>query len=215
MIKLHYGGSDHFFEEKDILYPGLHYSRLCNIESDINQHLPTLKLYGQKCKTITEMGVRYGCSTWAFIEAKPEKLNCYDITIEPFKPSEPFVKKICNDYKIKYNFFIADSIQTDIEITDLLFIDTLHTYNQLICELTKHSKNVNKYIILHDTTLFGYSDEYVYEHASEIVKKSTIHKRGLMEAVNDFISSDKNWSIHEVFTHNNGLTILKNNAINE
>ena len=81
MIELNYGGNIHLFNEEDILEPLKHYNRLCQIPSDINLHLPTLKLYGEKCSTITEMGVRYGCSTWAFIEAKPKKLNCCDNAI--------------------------------------------------------------------------------------------------------------------------------------
>lgn len=79
MIKLHYGGRDIFFEENEILTPGLHYSRMCQIQSDINEHLPVLKRYAEECRTVTEMGVRFACSTWAFIEGKPKSLTCIDI----------------------------------------------------------------------------------------------------------------------------------------
>ena len=88
MIKLHYGGMDHFFNEEDVITPGKHYEKLCDIRSDINEHLPTLKRYASECKTVTEMGVRYACSTWAFLEARPEKITCYDIDYAPFKPSD-------------------------------------------------------------------------------------------------------------------------------
>ena len=43
------------------------------------------------------------------------------------------------------------------EKTDLLFIDTLHTYTQLTKELELHSKNVNKYMLLIRSILFNYS----------------------------------------------------------
>ncbi len=42
------------------------YNNLCNEKSDINEHLPTLKRYAEKCDHITEMGVRSVVSTWAF-----------------------------------------------------------------------------------------------------------------------------------------------------
>lgn len=209
MIKLHYGGRDHHLNEEDVYIPNLHYQNLCNIPSDINEHLPVLKKYAEECFHVTEMGVRYACSTWAFIEAKPKKLVCYDIDYKPFEPSEKIIKKMCGNYGIEFEFILADCLKIDIEKTDLLFIDTLHTYNQLISELNKHSKNVNKYIILHDTTLFGYNDEHIYGHASDLVKNTQTEKSGLIIAIDDFISQNTDWIIHETFINNNGLTILK------
>lgn len=210
MIKLHYGGGDRYFNEQDVLIPNLHYQTLCNIPSDINEHLPVLKKYAEECEHITEMGVRYACSTWAFIEAKPKKLLCYDIDYKPFEPSEQIIKKMCENYEIEFEFILGDCLKLDIEKTDLLFIDTLHTYNQLILELNKHSKNVNKYIILHDTTLFGHNDEYVYGHASDLVKNSETKKFGLIPAIDDFIKENTDWIVFESHSNNNGLTILKN-----
>jgi hypothetical protein len=209
MIKLHYGGVDHFFNEEDILSPGKHYEKLCNISSDINEHLPTLKRYASECKTVTEMGVRFACSTWAFLEGKPEKLNCYDINYEFFRPSEYLLNKMSELYNVEFEFITADSLKTDIENTDLLFIDTLHRYEQLIGELNKHHKNINKYIILHDTTLFEHRDEELYEHASDIVKNTNSDKKGLSVAIDDFLSNNKNWQVKEVYTNCNGLTILE------
>jgi hypothetical protein len=209
MIKLHYGGYDHEFNEEDVLTPGKHYEKLCNIGSDINEHLPTLKKYASQCKTVTEMGVRFACSTWAFLEGKPEKLTCYDINYEFFRPSSDLLNKMSELYNVKFEFITADSLKTDIENTDLLFIDTLHRYSQLIGELNKHHKNVNKFIILHDTTTFANVDEGLYDHASDIVKNKETHKQGLLLALNEFMSENKEWVIEEVFTNNNGLTVLK------
>jgi hypothetical protein len=47
----------------------------------------------------------------------------------------------------------------EIERTDMLFIDTWHKYGQLSEELRMHSPNVDKYIVLHDTTSYEYRDE--------------------------------------------------------
>ena len=209
MTKLHYGGTDLSFTEEDILIPGNHYYALCNISSDINEHLPTLKRYAEECDSITEMGVRFACSTWAFIEAKPNKITCMDIRYDFFEPSEKYVKSACENYGIEFRWITGDSLKTEIEETDLLFIDTLHTYVQLSGELKMHSKKVSKYIILHDTTTFGYSNESIYGHASEIVKNSHSEKTGLMAAIEEFISENDYWRIKESYTNNNGLTILE------
>ena len=40
--------------------------------SDINEHVPTLLEYGQKCDHITEMGVRWIISTWVWLACAPK-----------------------------------------------------------------------------------------------------------------------------------------------
>ena len=57
----------------------IRYQYLCDHASDINQHLPTLREYGEKVDHITEFGVRSGVSTVAFLHAHPKQLISYDI----------------------------------------------------------------------------------------------------------------------------------------
>lgn len=178
--------------------------------SDINEHMETLYKYGLECDHITEMGVRYGCSTWAFLKSNPQKMISYDISYH----DRNIINEILNitkEYNINYHFILADVLQIEIEKTDLLFIDTLHTYNQLTNELNQHASKVNKFIILHDTELFGSVDESIYSHASNIIKNINISKTGLINALNDFLKSEngKNWKIKETFKNNNGLSILE------
>ncbi len=213
MIELNYGGINRHFNEEDITKSGLHYTTLCGIPSDINEHLPTLKRYTEECDIVTEMGVRFGCSTWAFIEGKPKELTCIDISKINFEPSEKYVKQLCEEYKIDFNWVTGDSLKIEIENTELLFIDTLHNYNQLIGELRRHESKVSKYIILHDTVTFGMRDEGIYDNSSDIIKNMAKDKVGLIAAVQDFLQENKNWSIKEVYHNNNGLTVL--NRINE
>jgi len=178
------------------------------IPSDINEHIHTLYNYGQECKHITEMGVRWVSSTWAFLYSKPNKLISYDIVRhENINEVEELSKKNELDFK----FIEADVLKVEIEPTELLFIDTLHTYNQLIRELMLHGEKVSKYIILHDTTTFGFKDEINHETKSDIVKDLPTDKEGLVKAVMDFLISPQgfDWVIHESYNNNNGLTILK------
>jgi cephalosporin hydroxylase len=182
---------------------------MCSIDSDINEHLPTLKLYASECKTVTEMGVRFACSTWAFIEAKPKNLTCIDIDYSSFEPSDKYVRLMCDNYGINFNWITGDSLKLDMENTDLLFIDTLHTYKQLLGELNRYESKVSKYIILHDTTTFGHRNEDIYEHSSDIIKNEEVSKFGLIPAMDDFLLTNKSWVRKEVYSNNNGLTILK------
>lgn len=179
-----------------------------NTSSDINEHINTLYQYAKDCSHITEMGVRWVSSTWPLIYSNPKKMISYDV-IRDNNIDE--VIELAKEYNIDYEFIQNDVLNITIEPTELLFIDTLHTYNQLFLELKKHSENVSKYIILHDTNTFGNVDESIYNHASDIVKSISSEKSGLVSAVNDFLQTDngKKWSIKEIFTNNNGLTILK------
>lgn len=52
-------------------------------------------------------------------------------------------------------FIQASTLDIEIDETDLLFIDTQHTYAQLIAELRKHHSKVRRWIALHDTMIFG------------------------------------------------------------
>lgn len=180
---------------------------LKNTPSDINEHLQTLMDYSKECDHVTEFGVRWVVSTWAFI-VYPKRIIFYDIK---YDINIEELKNITKEYDIDFEYRISDVLHTEIEQTDLLFIDTLHRYNQLYLELTIHNKKVNKYIILHDTTLFGHMDEGLYSHASDIVKNNFTSKNGLKQAINDFLETDdgKNWIVFREYINNNGLTILK------
>jgi hypothetical protein len=182
-----------------------------NTPSDINEHLDTLLNLANECRHITEMGVRTVSSTWALVCSKAEKIISYDIKKNT---NVDKVINLCNEYSINYFFHENDVLKVEIESTDFLFIDTLHTYNQLTKELELHSNKVSKYIVLHDTTHFGRVDEIIYSHASDIIKKTEVKKQGLMTAVEDFLSTElgKSWEIFEIYTNNNGLTILKNKS---
>ena len=182
---------------------------LKNTPSDIYEHLQTLLDYSKECKHIIEFGVRWVVSTWCFILYSNKTIS-YDVK---YHPNIEELKNVTLEYNINFEYRLEDVLKTDIEQTDLLFIDTLHRYNQLIMELHKHSKKVNKYIILHDTTLFGLGDESLYDHASDIIKDQRVSKQGLKNAINDFLETEdgKNWFILKEYTNNNGLTILKRN----
>jgi len=198
------------------------FSKLCKLQFehsllygrgivDINEHLETLRKYASKCKHVTEMGTRFAISTYALLIAKPEKVISIDLNYHFFKPYEKEILNFANLCNTNFQFIEGDVLKMDIEETDLLFIDTLHTYNQLSKELRKHEKNVKKWICLHDTITFGEKDEDFYKNGeiSEFIKNEKIEKQGLYNALSDFLAENKNWIIKEHFTNNNGFTIIE------
>jgi hypothetical protein len=178
---------------------------------DINEHLPTLRKYASMCDHVTEMGTRFAISIYAFLIAKPKKVVSIDMNYHFFIPYEKEINDFALECGTPFQFIEGDVLKMDIEKTDMLFIDTLHTYNQLSKELRRHEKNVNKWIVAHDTVTFGTADEKFYKNGkvSDEIAKQKVRKKGLYTALTDFLEENKHWKIKEHFTNNNGLTIIE------
>ena len=159
------------------------FDRLCRTESDINEHGVTLRDLSARANRVTEFGVRTGRSTTFFLAGRPQTLQSFDI--DPAVDIQPILKFV--PVATDFQFVLADSRQVGIDITDLLFIDTEHTYEHLTTELTRHCNRVTRRIALHDTVF-----------APE-----------LLQAANDFVAENSEWQILQHYDNNNGLTILE------
>jgi hypothetical protein len=156
--------------------------------SDVNEHIAVMHKYADECEHITEFGVRTGVSTWAWLASRAKTIRCYDIenVINNLEHHIQSSKDTRKDFTFKQADTIADGFE--IEPTDLLFIDTDHTYKQCSKELQMHGNKARKYIIFHDTIICGHE---------------------LIRAIDEFLENNKNWKRKEVFSNNNGLTILE------
>jgi hypothetical protein len=208
------------------------YKRLCDEPSDINEHLPTLRLYASKCARVCELGVRGVVSTVALACGLAEspyttneditpakKLYLYDIMpeIDLSRIEEGCFSKGINIYD---NFGVNDlDTNHDEDVYDMLFIDTAHNYPHCYEELCKFGKQTERYILLHDTTIDGITSEYMrlkcepqhYDHFVSLYKnKYSVDdfKKGLQFAIDRWLAENPDWKIRKVYTNNNGLTIL-------
>tara|TARA_R110000796_G_scaffold187164_3_gene304076 strand:+ start:1030 stop:1614 length:585 start_codon:yes stop_codon:yes gene_type:complete len=180
---------------------------IANHPSDINEHIPTIIKYGQKCNHITEMGVRGIISTWGWLASNPQNLISYDIQ-DP-KTWESDIQNVYDTaeaYGIDFKFNLANVLEIEIEETDLLFLDTWHSYKQLTSELKLHASKVKKYICFHDTTSYATRDETSYEEWGDEWKAEGI---GIWKAIEEFLESNPEWVLEKRFTNNNGFTIIK------
>jgi hypothetical protein len=141
------------------------------MKNDIVLHLPILEYYATKCNTVTEFGVRHGQSTIAFLSGLPKngKLISYDIE------ETPFVKWLKKQNK-SWEFQLKDSLKAIIEITDMIFFDTVHTYEQLIQELNIHASKAKKYLAFHDSQVSGIEkaiNEFLEKKTCKIIYKTS------------------------------------------
>jgi hypothetical protein len=175
----------------------MHYESVCENDSDIRDHCPTLALLASSCDHVTELGSRTGVSTTALLYAQPRDLVCYDL--EP-RPEFDNLYRFTGRTRLALN--TADSREVTIAETDLLFIDTCHVYEQTACELSRHAAKVRKYIALHDTTTFG-------EHGE------LPGSRGIWPAIAEFLARRPEWELLARFHNNNGLTVLVRSGAGE
>lgn len=166
------------------------YDTACRTNTDIHQHLPVLRSLAAQCGHVTEMGVRTAQSTIALLSAQPKVLVSYDIVDCPAARA-----LLPHRGQTEFSFVVGDSREITIEPTELLFIDTLHIYDQLKVELERHASKVSRWIVLHDTTTFG-------EHGEVRGTK------GLWRAVEEFLELGE-FKLAERRTNNNGLTTLE------
>jgi hypothetical protein len=194
------------------------YESLCRTPSDINEHLPTLFKYATECESIIELGVRGCISSWAFVNGllynnkikKEILLN----DIRPCDINELLISTSNIEIEVSYQWI--NDLDLPIKHNyDMTFIDTWHVYGQLKRELDKYSKITNKYIVMHDTTIDGVVGETIRNrwNAEEQSRETgfTVEEIncGLEKAISEFLSNNKNWVVKEIFTNNNGLTILE------
>lgn len=175
----------------------------CNTRSDINEHMPTLKLIADQCDHIVEMGTRGIFSSYGFLSGLPKTLICIDYKHPSYYGGDlDLLEKIAEENGVEFEFIEADTRKIEIGKTDLLFIDTLHSYRQLKEELRLHGNKATKYLIFHDVVSFANRDE---DHDEPTIDG----KVGLMPAINEFLESNDHWKIQSVYQNNNGLLIMK------
>lgn len=207
------------------------YTKLCNIPSDINEHLPILYKYSSECNSVFETGVRGCVSSYAFAYGllnNPDKQTPKHLLLNDLTECDigVFLQKTLN-LPIDIKYIWKSNLTIDLEQTfDLTFIDTFHVYGQLKRELDKFSKCTNKYIIMHDTTIDGvlgeakrkggYGNRYYSNNKMDELSSITnipVNEilNGLWPAIEEFLVANPSWSLKERLTNNNGLTILEKN----
>ena len=185
--------------------------------SSFNEHVYTLCDYARRSRSVCEMGVAQGTSTAGLVAglyrngAEEKRLLCIDMD----DCSQVPALLLASELGIDAQFKRSNSAAIDIPAVDLLFIDTWHCYGHLRRELARHHGQVRSWIILHDTAIDGYRGESV-RMGHDLIEMAKISGysideiyRGLGFAIEEFLSEHQEWQVERIFSHNNGLTILR------
>jgi len=182
--------------------------------SDIVEHLPLLRELASRCEHVTEFGCRRANgSTVALLAGQPSRFVTWDINPWAIVSQQMADLLACgaNDGvwtgkvgRTQFEPRVGDTLAiAPIEPTDLLFIDSLHTYAQLFAELMRHVSPgarplpVRKWIAFHDTVTFGQTGE-------------DGKAPGLRAAIWHFQKQSMPlWGVKLDLPNNNGLTVLE------
>lgn len=159
------------------------YQQRCRTGHNIDQHLPTLRQYAERCQRVTEFGTDIGFSTCAFLAAAPKSVDCYDI----IRTAEvDLLADLCPSETV-FRFHQKDTREATIKPTDLLFIDTIHTYWQVTEELQRHARKVRRYLIFHDI----------------------VSNPDIVPAINEYMECHPWWKLEEWLTNQSGLAVYR------
>lgn len=162
----------------------------CATPSDINEHCNRLMEIASGCDHVTEFSVRTGSSTTALMAGKPKMLVSYDVN-----PIPTHLKPMADSNGVDFHGIQANPLDLPpVMQTDLLFIDTFHTYKQLSAELKLHGNQSRRWIVMHDTIIYGFAGEDGQD--------------GLLKAIGEFLNDNPEWAASEHHANNNGLTVL-------
>lgn len=185
--------------------------------SDIHEHIPVLKALAKECSSVVEIGTGSRISTWGLLmglsENKAPSRSYIEVESKnPLLEKLYLTKRISLENGIRYKYLPTSDINFELEEpVEMLFIDGVHTYCHLTHQLQKLSPKVSKYIAMHDTSPpWGYKDDTDYNgDFSEFPPSIDRTKRGLSQAVEDFLAMNPGWILSERRMNNHGLTVIK------
>jgi len=158
--------------------------------ADINEHLPFLFRLAGTCSHITEMGTGSMRSTAAFLASKPAVFRSYDLK-KPARLAE--MEALGRAAGVDVRLITADVRQIEIEPTELLFIDTWHVESQVEIELRLHADKASRYLVFHDTEIFGERGE-------------SLGHRGIWYGIQKYMREHSEWKLIHHAPYNHGLT---------
>jgi hypothetical protein len=158
---------------------------------DLEKHAGTIIGLASKCEHVTEVTKRKESSAF-LVSSKAKKI----VTIQEEK--DAWTDGLISAAKAEgvdwQHTYQSLNTTPDIEETDMLFIDSRHNYSRLSRELRRYSPLVKRFIVIHDTALYG--------------KQGDDGGMGMIQAIKDWMIESPDWFIAYHTGEQYGLTVL-------
>jgi hypothetical protein len=164
-------------------------------EGDFSSHFPAIEALAKHCDHVTDLGNRdYDLA--ALAGGEPKRIVSYSMVQQSaiFWRLEALAKEK-KDFSVLIRH--TDSLECNIEETDLLFIKTYHTAERLRAELARHADKVRRYIVIPTSETFG--------------RRAADGKPGMKIALIDFMHKNREWSVIYNNPEQHGLMVLSKN----
>jgi predicted O-methyltransferase YrrM len=182
-------------------------NRFCSSRIATAKHLPYLRKLALGCQDIIELGVNRGASSLALSYCQGT-LTSYEY--EPNKYTRKIKRLIGPAWKLR----LQDTrtvMPDEVPVHDLLFVDSLHTYEQVVKELKIFAPKTRRFIVFHDTITFaikgadGETGRRLESSEDDFEPKT----HGIRMAIDEFMIEHPEWRIirHAGFGH--GLLTLE------
>lgn len=177
------------------------FNKVVKLPRDLDQHLPKLHELAAQCEHVTEFSGRRE-SMIAFAAGLAESairnpqsattLWSYNSELDPLahKAHALYMRGGGNLF---HKNATVESVPA-IDETDLLFLDTKHTYQRVRQELETFGPRSRRYIVLHDTQIYG--------------ERGEDGGPGILQAVREFLNQRPEWETVFHTRQQYGLTVL-------
>ena len=182
----------------------------------ITQDIEFISQIVSECKSVVELGTGQSAMDRVFLRYDV-KLDTYDIEDCP----DNFLEEAKSAGK-DVTFHKEDTLKVEIPETDILFVDSFHSYEQVKTELALHASKAKRYIIFHDTVLFANKNQGIVcdeesdiQLAAESIGILEPTTKGIVPAIEEFLESHPEWSIVYNSKEGNGMIVIKKLVENE
>lgn len=182
------------------------YAAQCATPTAITPHLPRLRELATGLSVAVEFGVKNGASSSALLLGARQVMS-FDIKETP---SARRLQELAGD---RWAYRLADSRTADVPAADILFIDSLHTYQQCDAELRAHAWKIQRYLVFHDVGTFGEvgADGESGNHSWQYQRGTSCPSDylGIRPAIDALMIRDPLWRIVARYTDSHGLLVLE------
>lgn len=170
-------------------------------------HLPYLRALATGLALAVEFGVKRGASSAALL-CGADNVVSFDV-VETNEARQ--LEAIAGN---RWNYVIHDSVSATVPECDLLFIDSLHDYEQCRAELFAHGNKSRKLIALHDTQTFweagaqgeSGNKKWNYVRGAGSVPRGNY---GIGQAILEFMADNWHWHVYASHPESHGLLVLR------
>lgn len=169
-------------------------------------HLPRLRAYASGCRRAIEFGTKAGASASALL-CGADTVISYDLVYHSA------CDRLLRAAAGRWTYVLEDSRSAPVLDCDLLLLDSLHTYDQVLAELARHAAAVRRYLIFHDVITFGSigADGESGQHLWTYTPGQSVPRDayGIRPAIDAFQIAYPEWQIIASYPESHGLLVLE------